>query len=197
MQDLSKLGATDNILGTCLDLVAFKCLCFNQKVSLLVPQVNEELSCPDRKFRVGFIALACKAVANPPAVHLQVPIRRMDAPRPVAPSTEAKPQGAQKRPLKKRRQAVAGGSTVLAALFCLFIYCGVGIPGISTPTRDLQQALIIQQKALAEVSTQGLPELESRSRSLQAALPNAGQHPHLQSCSWLITRQDCTSGSIV
>lgn len=100
----------------------------------------------------------------------QVPIRRMDAPRPAPPATEtAKPQGLQqRRPQKKRRQAVAGGSTVLAALFCLFVYCGVGVPRIGVPIRDLKHQVVLQPRALPSEGSDRIRELEPRSRSLQA-----------------------------
>lgn len=108
-------------------------------------------------------------VANLP-FYKQVPIRRMDAPRPAPANAEAGRKVSQQRAApKKRRQAVAGGSTVLAALFCLFIYCGIGIPNVGVPTRELKHPIFAQPKALQFETGQGLEEMNFGGRALQAA----------------------------
>ena len=99
---------------------------------------------------------------------MQVPIQRMDAPRPAPADVEAGKM-AQRAAPKKRRQAVAGGSTVLAALFCLFIYCGIGIPRVGVPTRELKYPILAQSKALQFERGQALGDLTSGGRALQAA----------------------------
>lgn len=99
----------------------------------------------------------------------QVPIRRMDAPRPAPANVEAGKKATQQRAApKKRRQAVAGGSTVLAALFCLFIYCGVGIPRVGIPTRELKFPHLAQPKAL-QFGRDQVEGVTVGGRTLQAA----------------------------
>ena len=100
--------------------------------------------------------------------HKQVPIRRMDAPRPAPANVEAGKKVQRAAP-KRRRQAVAGGSTVLAALFCLFIYCGIGIPRVGVPTRELKYPILAQPKSLQIETGQVLGDLTSGGRALQAA----------------------------
>ena len=38
------------------------------------------------------------------------------------------------QPKIRRQQAIAGGTTALAALFCFLVFCGPEMPGLSGPT---------------------------------------------------------------
>ena len=94
----------------------------------------------------------------------------MDALRPAPASSEAGKNVPQQRAApKKRRKAVAGGSTVLAALFCLFIYCGIGLPRVDVPTRELKYPTLVQPRALHIDGGQAAGAVDTGGRALLAA----------------------------
>lgn len=104
--------------------------------------------------------------------YFQVPIQRMDVVRPVAAASnsqaltsKAAPQ--RQRPTKKRRKAVAGGSTILAALFCFFMYCGIGIPNVGLSIGNPKLPMGSQFRALPSASSSELNQLIPNGRVLQ------------------------------
>ena len=72
---------------------------------------------------------------------LQIPIQRLKPGRPSqaqpVPTGQQGTDGQQMsspQPKKRRQQAIAGGTTALAALFCFLIFCGPELPGLSGPS---------------------------------------------------------------